>query len=113
MAHENPRDPGAFKKVLLKNEELSRGSIRMINWAKIPVGRSFQAHYHHDMVEIFILLFGKISVTVDNETTSLEKGDVVVIPEKHKHAMKNTGKVTAEYIVIGVKSDSAGRSPIP
>ena len=44
--HEDPRSPGVWKKVLLEQAELRPGTVRMINWARLPIGKSFAPHYH-------------------------------------------------------------------
>lgn len=111
-AHEDPKDPGALKKILLKKGDLSPGRVQMINWAKIPVGKSFSSHLHEDMEEVFIVLTGKAEVVVGDETDKLEVGDAVVIPEKHNHVMKNVGNVDIEYIVIGITRNQAGKTVV-
>ena len=34
-SHEDPVDPGVFKKVLFKAEDFAKGHIQIINWAKL------------------------------------------------------------------------------
>jgi len=82
-SHEDQDNPGVWKKILFKKDELVDGRIQMINWAKLPVGKTFQAHFHEDMDEVFIILNGKTSIRINDEEDNLEKGDAVVIPMKH------------------------------
>ena len=56
--HEDPTNPGVWKKVLFRKDDLQLGRIQMINWARLPAGNTFAAHYHEDMQEIFIVLTG-------------------------------------------------------
>lgn len=72
-SHEDPVDPGALKKVLLKWDDLPAGRWQMINWAKIPHGKSFAPHFHEAMVEIFIILSGQVKAKVDQKEEVLEK----------------------------------------
>ena len=54
--HEDPSDPGVWKKVLFRRDELQPGRVQMVNWALLPAGSTFAPHYHEDMQEIFIVL---------------------------------------------------------
>ena len=49
-SHEDPKDPGALKKILLKRDDLPAGRIQKINWARIPKGKTFAAHFHEFMI---------------------------------------------------------------
>ena len=66
--HENPLAPGVLKKVLFVKDDLREGRIQMVNWAKLPAGNRFAAHYHESMQEIFIMMTGQVRLT-DNRTT--------------------------------------------
>src|SRR5688572_18911451 len=84
-SHEDPANPGVWKKVLFKKNELLTGRIQMINWAKLPVGKSFSPHYHEDMEEVFIILSGKSEFSVNDEKEIVQKGDGVLVPIKSVH----------------------------
>lgn len=109
-SHENPNDPGALKKVLLKRDNIPAGRIQMINWAKIPVGKSFAPHYHENMVEVFIIMSGKVRVKIDSEEAFLEKGDMVVAMEGQVHTMTNLSDEDVEYITMGIITSEGGRT---
>ena len=36
--HEDPQDPGVWKKVLLEKADLRAGHVQMVNWARLPAG---------------------------------------------------------------------------
>src|SRR3989344_3296332 len=95
LAHTNSQKPEAWKKVLFT------GKIQMINWAKLPSGNRVNAHYHQSMQEIFIILKGTVSMTIDKAKVILEKGDAIAVPIKSVHAMKNIGKTEVLYITLG------------
>ena len=78
-SHEDPRNPGVYKKVLLQKADLQTGTIQMVNWAQLPVGKSFAAHYHEDMQEVFIMLAGTARIQVGDESAVLNRGDAIVI----------------------------------
>ena len=111
-SHEDQRFPGVLKKVLLVKDDLVEGRTQMINWALLPVGKSFEAHYHEDMQEVFIILNGYVKIIVDNEEADLSKGDAVVIPLRSVHEMKNTGTEDVEYIAIGISLGQQGKTVV-
>ena len=69
-SHENPLAPGVWKKVLFQRDELQPGTVQMVNWARLPAGSSFSAHYHEDMQEIFIIVAGEAEMVVADETVA-------------------------------------------
>ncbi len=109
-SHEDPKDPGALKKILLKRDDLPNGRIQMINWAKIPIGKSFAPHYHESMIEVFIIISGKVRVKIDQEEATLEKGDTVVAFEKQVHEMKNISDEEVDYFAMGVVTGEGGKT---
>ena len=111
-SHEPTKSPGVFKKILLYNEDIMNGNVQMINWALLPAGRSFQAHYHEDMEEIFILLKGRAKIIIDGEEGMLETGDTVVVPMMCVHTMDNAGPEDVEYIVVGVSLGNNGKTVV-
>jgi mannose-6-phosphate isomerase-like protein (cupin superfamily) len=109
-SHEDPGNPGVLKKVLLQRDDLIEGRVQMINWALLPAGQAFRAHYHEDMEEVFIIISGRAEITVDKERTKLQEGDAVVIPARGIHKMKNIGGEDVEYVVVGVSGGTLGRT---
>ncbi len=108
-SHEDPKDPGVLKKVLLKNI-LPAGQIRMINWARIPKGNAFAPHYHESMIEVFIMISGKVKAKIGNEETILEKGDLVIAYEREIHTFENISDGDADYFAMGVATKPGGKS---
>lgn len=111
-SHEDSLNPEVWKKVLLTYKDVNPGSFQMVNWAKLPVGKKFRAHYHEDMEEIFIILSGKVRVRCGDENAILEKGDTVTIPPKKIHEMENLIDQDVEYIVIGIVEGVHGKTII-
>lgn len=109
-SHENKKTPEVWKKVLLTHSDLISGKVQMVNWAKLPKGNTFEAHYHESMEEIFIILSGKARVRGGGKEAILEKSDVVVIPPKMIHDMKNISDQDVEYLVIGITNASDGNT---
>lgn len=109
-SHEDPKDPGALKKVLLIRDDLPAGRIQMINWAKIPVGKAFSPHYHEKMIEVFIIMSGKVKAKIDNEEKTLEKGDMVVAMEKQIHSFENLSDQDVDYFAMGIVTSEGGKT---
>jgi mannose-6-phosphate isomerase-like protein (cupin superfamily) len=82
----------------------------MVNWALLPTGKAFRAHYHQDMQEVFILLKGNAKMTVDKEQAEITKGDAVVVPIGSAHKMENIGTEDVEYVVFGITEGRGGKT---
>ncbi|OGF99598.1 hypothetical protein A2Y99_05405 [Candidatus Gottesmanbacteria bacterium RBG_13_37_7] len=110
-SHENPKNSGVVKKIMLayKDHHLS-GRIQMINLARLKRGKCFQAHYHTDMTEIFIILKGSAKIRIEKEKSILKKFDLVVIPSNTIHTMMNMGRTETDYLVIGISKGANGRT---
>ncbi len=111
-SHEDAKNPGSFKKVLFGKDDLLDGRIAMVNWAKLPRRKSFRAHFHEDMEEVFIIMSGKVEITVEQESATLEKGDAIVIPIHAVHTMKAVGEEDTEYIAMGISLGKGGKTVV-
>ena len=109
-SHEDPKDPGALKKVLLKRGDIPDGAIQMINWARIPRGKTFAPHYHESMVEVFIIISGKVKAKIGEEEQILEKGDTVIAFEKEIHSFENITDGDVDYFAMGIATSDEGKS---
>ena len=111
-SHENPRDPGVLKRVLATRNDLLEGQVMMVNWSRLPAGKSFQSHYHEDMQEVFIILNGTITVTVNDETGELYGGDAILIDPREIHKMDNASHDDVDYIVFGISTQQDGKTVV-
>jgi mannose-6-phosphate isomerase-like protein (cupin superfamily) len=111
-SHEDPRAPGVWKKVLLQREELQSGTLQMINWARLPAGNSFSAHYHEDMQEIFIIMAGEAEMVVAGQEVILRRGDTIAIDRREIHRMSNRGSEDVEYVVVGITGNEGGKTVV-
>lgn len=102
VSHEDPKDPGALKKVLFKREELSGGRVQMINWTKLLVGRTMRAHKHENMEEIFVILAGSAMFRAGDREVLLQRGDAIRVYARETHEMKALGSKDVLYIAIGI-----------
>jgi len=111
-SHENPLAPGVWKKVLFQRDELQPGTVQMVNWARLPAGNSFAAHYHEDMQEIFIIVAGEAEMVVAGETVALGRGDTIAIDPREIHRMTNRGSQDVEYVVLGITGNQGGKTVV-
>lgn len=109
-SHEDPNNPGVLKKVLFVLGDFTGRQIQMINWAKLPVSKSFQAHYHEDMEEVFVMICGNVEMNCGDISFNLSAGDGVLIPAQEIHSMHNIGEIDAEYFVVGVSHGTGGKT---
>ena len=110
--HEDPRDPGVWKKVLFQKADIQAGSVQMVTWAKMPAGNSFAPHYHEDMQEVFVIVKGVARLTAGERTVALGRGDAVLIDVREVHQMWNDGEEDVEYVVVGITSGQGGRTVV-
>jgi mannose-6-phosphate isomerase-like protein (cupin superfamily) len=111
-SHENPLAPGVWKKILFEKASFQLGQIQMVNWARLPVGHAFAAHYHEDMQEVFIIVQGVAEMTVAGQSAELGRGDAILIDAGEVHRMRNLGGDDVEYVVFGVASGHDGRTVV-
>ncbi len=111
-SHEDPKNPGVLKRILAQKEDLLKGQVQMVNWAQMPVGGVFRAHYHEDMEEVFVMINGEAEIVIDGESAKLDPGDAVIIEPMKVHLMRNTGSTPVDYIVIGITQNKGGRTII-
>lgn len=111
-SHEDPTAPGVIKKVFFKREDVPGGQLQMVNWARLPKGSSFRAHYHEDMAEIFIIINGRVELKVAGQVCELNAGDAVLIPERSEHVMKNLVQEDVNYIAMGISRGLSGKTVV-
>ena len=109
-SHENPLDPGCLKKVLLKRDDIDPGQIQMINWSLLLKNKSFEKHYHEDMLEIFIIISNQATIFVDDKKEIMTKGDTVIVNPKEVHQMINETDIDTEYLAIGIALGTTGKT---
>lgn len=105
-AHEDPKDPGVWKRVIVKHEEADpKSKLMMINLCKVPVGKTHVAHSHQTMEEIFYFTQGAGEVKIDDEVVKVEAGDRIIVPATCVHQVKNTGDTELLYVGLGIALD--------
>jgi mannose-6-phosphate isomerase-like protein (cupin superfamily) len=77
------------------------------NWAFVDhyvlsPGATLGRHRHQGAEEIYYVMNGEGTVTVDDETAKLGTWDAVPIRAKQVHSFENTGSQDLEFMVVGV-----------
>ncbi len=111
-AHEDSRDPGCLKKILVRRADIPAGRLQMINWVLLKPQRAFEAHYHEKMTEIFIVLSGRATIEVDAVKDLLMEGDAVVIPPRCVHTMTALDDQAVQYLAMGIVHGDGGRTVV-
>lgn len=109
-SHEDPSDPGVLKRVLATKFDLIVGLVQMVNWTRLPVGKSFRKHYHEDMQEVFVIIDGHVDFWCEGQSTHLGRGDAVLVDPQEVHQMTNLGETDAYYVVFGISSRDGGKT---
>lgn len=111
-SHEDAQNPGVLKRVIATRAEMLDGHPQMINWARLPAGSSFRAHFHEDMEETFILVAGHAKMIVEGQVFELGPGDTLVVSPREVHQMQNLGETEVEYLVLGISLGQNGRTVV-
>ena len=105
-SHEDLKNPGVYKKILVRHEEAdSRSKLMMFQLCKIPPKTTHVAHSHPTMDEIFYFTNGNGEINVSGEVEKINAGDRVIVPAGQIHQIRNLGKSELKFIGLGVALD--------
>lgn len=75
-------------------------------WVEVAPGTKVERH-DHDEEESFMIVSGQAELHIENQTTTLNVGDVVYVPRGFEHQMCNPG--TEKLVFIDIYWDFKGR----
>ena len=77
----------------------SRGAaeVSVIRQRQQPGG--FNPPHTHDREEVLVLLIGRLEVTIDSESHTLDAGDAIVIQPAVAHQLRTVGDEPAEWLL--------------
>lgn len=105
-SHEDPQNPGVYKKVLVRHEEVDPNSkLMMFQLCKIPPKTKHVAHSHPTMDEIFYFTEGEGEIEVNGGKEKVGPGDRIIVPAGQVHQIRNTGNIELKFIGLGVALD--------
>lgn len=74
-------------------------------------GQTYPFHYHRIKDESFFVLYGDLTVTLENDTYALTKGDILNIPRRFTHSFSTQGGCVFEEISTAyLRNDSVYES---
>ena len=85
---------------LLKGQEFFDPNIKnycmkgmlYVAYAMLQEGKAYEAHAHGDHEEVYYIISGKGSMTINGETKEIRDGDAIFIEAGDTHSIANTGK---------------------
>jgi quercetin dioxygenase-like cupin family protein len=91
----------------LRHTSLFKGSefntnIRFMNYTILPPGTTIGIHKHKDDEELYIILEGNGTMTVDGETRAVSAGDVIVNKPFGTHGLSNNSNEDLKILVMEV-----------
>lgn len=75
-----------MKQVLLSNDE-NTSSITQIAITVLRNGETAKSHFHTDMQELFLVLSGKIRMTVNGVQNECAEGDFIIVDCREVHEL--------------------------
>jgi quercetin dioxygenase-like cupin family protein len=76
------------------------GAEQTFGVATFDAGKGNVEHVHPDCEEIIFLLDGEAEHTLGDQSTKLEKGDLIVVPRGVPHRLVNNGVKAARALVV-------------
>jgi mannose-6-phosphate isomerase-like protein (cupin superfamily) len=84
-------------------DESRHQGFNFIDLTEIPPGHSIGIHRHGaEDEEVYIVICGTGTMSVENERFEVHSGDVVVNPASGEHGLVNTGDKTLRLVVLDV-----------
>jgi mannose-6-phosphate isomerase-like protein (cupin superfamily) len=66
----------------------------------IKSGQSPSYQYHHKRSEVWVVVQGKGELKLDDVVTSVSEGQIIHVPTKAKHQIKNVGDADLKFIEV-------------
>ena len=92
-------DSTKLKELLHPDRQYKFNGCYSLAHARLEVGGKSDRHKLNSN-EVYYILQGKGEITIDNDTTVVEKGDVIDIPPNSVQSIKNTGDIDLEFLCI-------------
>ncbi|MGI9557532.1 MAG: cupin domain-containing protein [Solirubrobacterales bacterium] len=109
-AHLLRRDEGELlpvgpSQVLIKaTGEETDGKLFMSETTLAPDTAGPPEHFHETLHDMFYVLEGTLSISVDGEMQQLAAGSFICVPPRTAHAISNSGSVPARFLNIATPS---------
>ncbi len=82
----------------LMHPNIHGNSNQSLAEATIPVGFTTFLHMHKTSEEIYYIIEGEGLMTINDRKFKVKNGDIIYIPPRHYHNIKNTGNVPLKIL---------------
>lgn len=96
--HGVPKKGQIYWKTLISGDVTHSGALTM-GIAKVPPGEALREHRHRQ-AEIYLVLEGTGSITIDGETRPVSAGSAVFISGNALHSCENTGSSDLRFTYV-------------
>ena len=86
-----------FRRIL---ESEFQSKVSFLDYTVLPPGASIGYHLHRDTEEVYIILGGTGTMSVDQEAARVVRGDVILNPKGGSHGLVNDGPENLEILVF-------------
>jgi quercetin dioxygenase-like cupin family protein len=90
-----------FMKVLIDGDVFPDAPLCMTS-VTYPPGAKCLPHFHETAVEVYFVLSGELTATVERERYVIHEGQLIYIPPGRKHFAENQESKTCRFIAIHV-----------
>ena len=73
--------------------------------AEYPPGAKCPEHFHENEVEIYMVLKGEITTTMEGKSYRIPEKHLMYVPARKRHQTSNTGSETCIFIAIHTPPD--------
>jgi mannose-6-phosphate isomerase-like protein (cupin superfamily) len=91
---ENPKPGERISRQILEKKAKGLTGI----FGLLPPGGQTAYHYHEKRESVMVIISGRAKEVVEGKPTAIEKDDILFIPAKQKHGMKNDSGEEIRYI---------------
>lgn len=93
---------GARRDLPLGANVPDRSPLFSFGVAELPPGGQIEKHAHHDREEVFYILEGTGTLTVDGDVVEFGEGQAVWFDQGCEHLLINTGDVLLRCLFVGI-----------
>jgi mannose-6-phosphate isomerase-like protein (cupin superfamily) len=94
---EHARFPGISMKGLLTTSDNPFANVNVI---QVPPGAAVGRHRHVEQVETIWVIRGNAILTLDQTEVSIRDGQLIAIPMRLEHALRNEGTTLVELLTF-------------
>jgi mannose-6-phosphate isomerase-like protein (cupin superfamily) len=79
-------------------------NLRFIIYSELPPGTSIGAHAHGNNEEVYVILEGSGTMSINGETHEVRAGDVILNRPYWSHGLENTSQAGLKILVFEVQA---------